>query len=383
MQIRAATLNSWALPDPLGHQVPERMRAIGDRIGLLDLDAIAFQEVWTREARAELLRAGRRAGLPHAWHGRATLGGGGLVVLSRYPFVSARFERFALPRVPSRPDHPDFYVGKGFVRLRLTTPSGPVSLLATHLHARYGSDVPHEYRAYRIAQIVELATALRASGEPTLLLGDFNFRETDPEYRVLAGLTGLRDAAAESGLRQPTVLLDNPYRRHRPREKRIDFVFLRDGSDLGIRVRQAWRIFDEIFELAGRPASYSDHAGVLAEIELHGRPAPPVLADREAARLAARLLGEGRARTAQRRQSDRLAAGLGWGGALLASAGARNHRLTRRRLLNASLQGLGIAALTSGVGYALLAETFAPDELRAFDQIAARLARVATAPILA
>ena len=50
MQVRLATLNVWALPEPLGRDVTARVDAIGHRIPSLDLDLIAFQEVWTRAA---------------------------------------------------------------------------------------------------------------------------------------------------------------------------------------------------------------------------------------------------------------------------------------------------------------------------------------------
>ena len=97
MKIRAATLNAWALPEPLAELVPERMRAIGRELARLDLDLMAFQEVWTGTASRTLLEAGRAAGLEHAWTDPANLGGSGLAVLSRYPFEAARVERFSLP----------------------------------------------------------------------------------------------------------------------------------------------------------------------------------------------------------------------------------------------------------------------------------------------
>ncbi len=66
MRVRVATLNVWALPTFLGEDVAARMRAIGRRLPDLDLDAIAFQEVWIPDARATLVAAGRRAGLDQA-----------------------------------------------------------------------------------------------------------------------------------------------------------------------------------------------------------------------------------------------------------------------------------------------------------------------------
>jgi hypothetical protein len=97
MRIRVATLNVWGLPEPLAPSVPARMQAIGRQMASLDLDAIAFQEVWTEDARSELVAAGRAAGLPLAWHHPAGFGGG-LLVLTRLPIRSARFVRSAARR---------------------------------------------------------------------------------------------------------------------------------------------------------------------------------------------------------------------------------------------------------------------------------------------
>ncbi|MHC4422862.1 MAG: endonuclease/exonuclease/phosphatase family protein, partial [Planctomycetota bacterium] len=338
---------------------------------------IAFQEVWTAEARGILLRAGREAGLAYAWHNDTPLRDSGLLVLSRLPIEAVRFERFLLPGRPQRIDHPDYYGGKGFARVRLATAAGPVTLVDTHLHARYGSDVAHEYLAYRVGEIVQMATRMAVTREPLIAAGDFNFRKGDPEYRVLRGLARVRDVAAELGRPEPTVFRGNPFRAagHKP-DRRIDFLFVRDGSQLGVRARETRRVFDEVFELGGEPASYSDHAGVLAELEIaQTSPAPPPTFDPEAAGLASRLLADGRSLAKRRRRGDRAVAGISFGMALLAAAGVRHRRLTRRRLLRAGLEGAGILALTPSVGLSTLSEVFAPDELRAFDNLATLLDR--------
>ena len=380
MQIRVATLNVWALPEPFGHRVRQRMRAIGAELSSLDLDAIAFQEVWTAEARGILLRAGREAGLAHAWHNDTALGGSGLLVLSRLPIETVHFERFVLPGRPQRVDHPDYYGGKGFARVRLATAAGPVTFVDTHLHARYGGDVAHEYLAYRIGEVVQMAMRMAVAREPLIAAGDFNFREEDPEYRVLRGLAHVRDVATESGHPEPTIFRGNPFRAgKRNSDRRVDYLFVRDGRQQGVRVRETRRVFDEVFELGGNPASYSNHAGVLAELEIgRSSPAPAPAFDPEAAGLASRLLAEGRRLAKHQRRGDRAAAGIGLAMALLAAAGVRHRSVSRRRLLRAGLEGAGILALTPSIGLSILSEVFAPDELRAFDNLAALLDRASS-----
>lgn len=374
MSLRAATLNVWALPPPVGHRVRSRMHRIGDRVASLDLDVVAFQEVWTGPARHRLERAARRAGLRYLWRGHDGVAGGGLLVASRFPIDEARFEPYALPFVPTRPDHPDYWGGKGFATLRLHTPDGPLRVVNTHLQARYSGDVPHQYRAYRVAQVVQLVESLRGRHEPILLLGDFNFRQRDNEYRILTGLTGLRDAALEAGTPEPTIFPGNAFRSG-CRPKRIDYLFLRDGAERAVHAARVERVFDEDIELHGQRAAYSDHAGLLAEVTLADGGASTAPADGEAAALARRLLAEGRAWSASQRAHDRRAAGAGWTGALLAMAAARNTRLSRRRLLQRSVQGLGLLALTPAVAYTVCSEVYAPDELRLYDRLSARLDR--------
>ena len=104
-------------------------------------------------------------------------------------------------------------------------------------------------------------------------------------------------------------------------------------------------------------------------------PAPDPGFDPEAAGLASRLLADGRRLAERRRRGDRTVAGIGFGMALLAAAGVRHRSVNRRRLLRAGIEGAGILALTPSVGLSILSEVFTPDELRAFDNLAALLDR--------
>jgi endonuclease/exonuclease/phosphatase family metal-dependent hydrolase len=378
MQLRIATLNVWALPEPLAPLVGERMRAIGAKLPSLRPDVVAFQEVWTSDARETLLRAGRRAGLPHAWHREAAIGGSGLLVLSRIPLRDVRFERFAWRGEVENLDEGEYYGGKGFATLRIDTSAGPLAFVCTHLHARYSKHADHEYRPQRTAQVVELAQRAHEVGEPLLFAGDFNFGEEDGEYAIFTGLTGARDVAAEVGNRQATVLRANPYRAHsRKPDRRKDFVFARDGDGARVWSLRTERIFDEPLELGGRAAAFSNHAGLLAQIDVArdgAARAPRPRAD--AVRLAERLLAEGRRRAVSRQSGGRAWAVLGLGCAGVAASGARSAGVSRRALLRGSLNAAALIALWPGVGFSLLSELFVSDEIRAFDDVAARLARL-------
>ena len=373
--MRLATLNVWGLPWPVSREGSERMHAIGARLPALELDIVAFQEVWTESARRSLREAGRRAGLVHAWQHGAALGGSGLLVLSRAPFEDARFEAYVVRGFPLRIWHGDYHGGKGFCLLRFAGPDGAFTLIDTHLHAQYVPDAVDDEHPHRVAQIVQLAAAIAQQRDPVLAAGDFNMRERRPEYDVFVGLTGMRDAAVELDRRQPTTLLSNAYRNQRGSqiEERIDYVFTRDGDGRRLRARSLARIFDE--PPAGGPAAYSDHAGLIAEIELSpdaaSRAPEPEVA---AGELAARELAAGRAAAEARRGDQRLAATGALAGAALAGAGRRLAWLSRRSVLRAGLGAGALLALPFGLTNAALSELTDPDEVHAFDVVAGRLA---------
>ena len=318
--MRLATLNVWGLPWPISREGSARMDAIGARLPALALDWMVFQEVWTEGARLRLIDAGRGAGLVHAWHRELALGGSGLLVLAREPFQAPHFQAYAVRGFPQRVWHGDYHGGKGFCALRFDTPLGALTLIDTHLHAQYGDDAYNDEYPHRVAQVVQLSAAIAAISTPVVAAGDFNMSEGRREYAIFTGLTKMRDAAAELDRRQPTTIGANPYRKERlPHDdERIDYVFTRDGEGVRVRVRRIERIFDET--PAGAAAAYSDHAGLLAEIELRrdadAQPAEPEAA---AAELAARELAAGReaalsrvAITAARRARRRRGARRRW-----------------------------------------------------------------------
>jgi endonuclease/exonuclease/phosphatase family metal-dependent hydrolase len=379
MRLRIVTLNAWAFPEPLAERLDERMDALVERIPALGADVLALQEVWAAAARERLVAGGAAAGLAHVRASDGAFLGGGLLLLSRLPVTATRFESYALNGVPHRPAHPDYYGGKGFLVARVATEVGPLALVNTHLHARYGSDVDHEYAGHRAAQWVQLASALASLRGPVCLAGDFNFDDDHDEYRAFTGLTGARDAGAAVGCLEPTVWRANPYRRNRVGpDHRIDFVFARDGLAHDVRPTAARRVFDEVLERDGERFAVSDHAGVLAELEIEPRAArrlpPPAPA---AVAFAAELLERGAERAERRRGLHRRRAGMGLGAGIVAAAALRAGPLTRRAFLRASLRGTTLLAFGGTLGSGLVAEVYGPSEVEGFDAARRALARLA------
>jgi endonuclease/exonuclease/phosphatase family metal-dependent hydrolase len=374
VRLRLATLNVWAVPF-FSERIGKRMREIGRRLAALDLDAIAFQEVWTAGARHKLIEAGRAAGLDQVWHRKRLLIGSGLLVLSRLPIEQVQFRRFALRG--GTPDKDEWLGGKGFVELVLRTQAGPLVLIDTHLHAGTLRAGALGARALRTAQIVELADQVRVRGAPVLLAGDLNFQDDEPEHVVLQGLTALRDLAAEIGNREATALRSNPYRLGSPKgDRRIDYLLARDGDQIGLRPVSVARVFDEPFAIDGRKAACSDHAGVLAELELAPVPrSGRALADIAALDLATRFLGEGAKIARRDRRANRAEAGIGFAAAL-GLTGTRALPLSRRRMLRGALSLGVLAALAPTLEASLSSEWLASSEIDAFGRAGALLANM-------
>lgn len=374
--LRFVTLNVWALPLGIARHTEERMAAIGGRLGELDVDLAAFQEVWTDAARATLVAAGRRAGLVHAWHNPgAARGGSGLLLLSRHPLRDPVFERYRLAGLPQRIHHGDYWGGKGFVMARVETAAGFVTVLDTHLHAQYADDPVDEYRAMRAAQVIQLAAAVAARREPVVALGDFNLRSGNPDHAVLMGLTGFRDAALVLEHPQDTVLAPSPYRGggHEGGE-RIDYAFTRTGERTDAEPRELERVFDETFAIAGETGTYSDHAGLrlVAEVVPQAPRTLPTVAPETLAR-ARGLLRQGHIEARRRRGVER---SLALGSAALAVAalpGAVQLRASRRQFLAALSAGVGVAAVPGAALAAWLSEVAVPREIAGYEEVGALL----------
>jgi endonuclease/exonuclease/phosphatase family metal-dependent hydrolase len=370
MRLRLVTLNVWALPWPVGHDVALRMEAIGKRLPRLEADVIALQEVWTRGARNALATAGRRAGLPHVWHNEAATGGSGLLVLSRLPVQRTGFEAYHLGGRPERIWEGDYQGGKGFALLEIETPGGPVTLVDTHLHAQYTDDAQDGSFPYRVGQVVQLATRLAPIRQPILAVGDFNLREDRPEYRILTGLSRLSDAAVALDHRQDTVRPETASRgRGTLPGARIDYVFTRNGAQRRAVPHSIEQTFDDAIILRDEEHGFSDHIGLLAEIDLVPGDTAPAGVDPVAATEARRILETGRDTARSRRTGMRALAG----GTLAGAAGglllAPHVPLSRRRLL----RGAALISLPVGLGAVALAESFGAREIRAFDTVLAEL----------
>ena len=189
------------------------------------------------------------------------------------------------------------------------------------------------------------------------------------------GLTGFSDVALALDRPQNTILGDHPYRGGGHREgERIDYAFTRTGTHGDAVPHAIERAFDARFEIAGEPATYSDHAGLRVEIEV--QPTAPrrlPTADPDALLRARTLLRQGRAEAERRRGIERSFA-LGAGATAVAAVPASLQlRASRRRFLASLLLGVGGASIPSAGLALLLSEGAVGNELEAYDAIEALL----------
>ena len=372
--LRIGCLNVWGLPEPIGEDVIPRMKALVGALRESHLDLIAFQEVWTGAARTVLIEGGREAGF--AYHFASSAPGGGLLLLSKLPLESTHFERFEFRGDLERLDRAEYLGGKGFLAARVATPAGKLWIIDTHLHARYRDDDLPIDSAVRLAQMMQIVAFVRSQREPVIVAGDLNCETGDAEFAIWTGLSGLRDVA-----RSPapfTVSRSNHYKRHRRTDKRVDFVFARDGTETRLETVAHGLWMDAEFPIEGRSRPVSDHYGLAVELSVVRRDTAAVTGrSRDActaiAARARELLRLGRAEAATRERTSTLSAGAWAAAAAIPLAFRRNQRIGRRRFLRRALVCASAMSMAPALTLVTVGQIDAPDQARAFERALERL----------
>ena len=359
MTLRLGTFNVWGLPEifGLGDDVTSRTREIARRLRHSDLDVLMIQEAWTDAVRTTLRAGARLAGFEVA---EGPGSSGGLMTLSREPIRALRFERFGFRGDPERLGQGEFLGGKGFQTLEIETSAGVLSLVNTHLHARYRKERPRLNAAVRVAQLLQILRHLGDTPGTVVVGGDFNCSLGDMEYEIFEGLSGAIELGG--GSKHSTLSTANYYKRHRTSEdKRIDFLFIRPEPGVEWQAKNARVLFAESAEIREIDRSLSDHFGFRAELDLapgektaafaRGTHAP----DRRALALARDLLSVGDAE-ADRRYGVHIENACAFVGLAAVTCGAqRVPSIDRRRFLRNGLGVLAWLCVAPAAGYAALA----------------------------
>ncbi|KAG2484861.1 hypothetical protein HYH03_016347 [Edaphochlamys debaryana] len=253
-----------------------------------ELDVILLQEVWVDADVQLLTSAARQAGLTHCMHFKSGVFGSGLVTISRYPIIDADFHQYKAAGDPASVHCGDFLATKGVGWVRVQTPSGPLDVFNTHLHANYDHSkrpllpaeggVPaaciDDYAAFRMAQVVELGRyvsgTVGAHSPPlgVVLGGDLNCAPETLEAAVLtqALLPQLKDAwVAAHGPQDPGHTCkaeENTFKPKRQVAARIDYVL----TSLNVTSCEL------ALKHTPQGHSYSDHFAVHATLRLPAQP---------------------------------------------------------------------------------------------------------------
>lgn len=377
MPLRLGTFNVWGLPEAFADDVSSRMRGLAARLPEVDLDVLLIQEAWTQEVRDTLCEAALAA---HFEVAEGPGSSGGLMIFSRLPIRSNRFEGFEFRGDPERLAQGEFLGGKGFQTVRLEGEAGEFSLINTHLHARYRRSQPRLDSAARMTQLLQIVGAMQAIEAAVVVGGDFNCSPDDAEYRIFNALS--QTVELGNGQSFPTLSKTNYYKRDRTgADKRIDFLFLRPAPGDQWQSVHADSLFAEPERIRLRDRSLSDHYGFRAAIQWHSpidqrrTIALPSL-DPKIFDLARVLLEVGRDE-ADRRERVHFRSAGGWAIAAVLAAGLRRHPVVaRRRFLRRSVGLIAILALTPAVGYGTLARVDSDYKRDAFDDAHAILAQL-------
>ena len=214
-RLQVLVYNIHAGADASGANNIERVAAI---IRDTKADIVLLQEVDKGVARSQRqdqpAELARLTGLNAVFGKSLDYQGGlyGIAILSRFPVVSDSVVH--LPVTPPQLRSGASYEPRVALRALLSTPSGTIAVINTHLDPS-GEDT---YRRQEIATLLQLAKTSESTLGPVLLGGDFN---SEPPSAVQQTVReSVRDAWAECGKGQELSWpADVP-------RKRIDYLFL-------------------------------------------------------------------------------------------------------------------------------------------------------------
>ncbi|KAA8907530.1 Endonuclease/exonuclease/phosphatase [Sphaerosporella brunnea] len=186
--VNVFSMNCWGLKYIAKNRVA-RLNEISLRIAraVPAYDIVALQEFWVYSDYVNLRHKTQNV-LPYGKFYFSGAIGGGLVILSKWPFEQSSMFRYPLNGRPTAFFRGDFYVGKGVACASIRHPGGKIiDVFNTHLHAPY--EEKDTYLCHRTAQAWEIAKLLRGAvqkGHVAIGLGDFNMIPSSLAHRLIS-----------------------------------------------------------------------------------------------------------------------------------------------------------------------------------------------------
>jgi endonuclease/exonuclease/phosphatase family metal-dependent hydrolase len=246
IKLRVVTYNVWGIP----YITPKprlRLERLVKELEQLRPDLVALQEVWLEKDSDYLREKLQASGLSFSQRFAATslgsLGGAGLLLVSRYPLNSQQFQPFEAGNWPHTPWHLDWLSHKGVLKTNVKTPIGTITFANTHLQATYQTS---NYDGVRFAQTVRMHRFLE-NDTPLIIAGDFNTLANEPQLGFLHNVGQLHSAAHQD----------------------VDAIMYRDNQQLHIAATKTVSLFTKPLELSDKSQlRLSDHDGILVDFEL-------------------------------------------------------------------------------------------------------------------
>jgi endonuclease/exonuclease/phosphatase family metal-dependent hydrolase len=253
------TYNVWGLPGLLGKNQETRMRQIGPAVRGHSI--VALQEAFTGHA-DKIATLGGYANSVKGSNGGPFKIKSGLTTLTNHQVLETDFAPF------KKATDADRWAAKGVLFTRVQVPGvGPVDLYNTHYQANDGQE------AYRQHDNEVLGALMRRheAGNPTFVMGDFNYSPSTKEYQNLVQGLGLREAFSEAHPGDPGYTSSPENTNHKPTKKpiRLDYIFLKGGTRFDVSVAHASRAMTQTFN--GKHAS--DHFGIQGQFVLRPKAA--------------------------------------------------------------------------------------------------------------
>jgi endonuclease/exonuclease/phosphatase family metal-dependent hydrolase len=245
--LKVVTFNIQDLPF-IGKDRPQRMRAIGTKLRVLNPDVVCFQEAFVRKDRELLLQELQGGRLKHVQYYPSGTVGSGLLIASVFPIKEAWFHRYSTSNPWYKVNEGDWWAGKGIALARLEIPgAGLLDIYNTHVQARYGNDAYDEIVLQQHREAADFITKSTLPTSPALVLGDFNSRLDAPPLKSLV------DTAKLMRLMQG--------------ETRIDHIFGARTPHYAFEVSTTLPIEQEL-NINNRKFSLSDHTGYMSTIRI-------------------------------------------------------------------------------------------------------------------
>jgi sphingomyelin phosphodiesterase 2 len=191
------------------------MSEIGRRITCADPtpEIVGLQECWTQEDYKSIRKQTKHI-LPYGKFYYSGIFGGGLAILSKWPFEESSMVRYPLNGRPTAFFRGDWFVGKGIACARIRIGPGEkdvAEVFTTHvsaceslgdpaniwkLHAPYETEPHDSYICHRTAQAWEISKLMKGAAERAhlvLALGDFNMVPLSLAHRLISTHAPVRD----------------------------------------------------------------------------------------------------------------------------------------------------------------------------------------------